>query len=504
MTVRGRFMDVEVSTCRANHAKSLFSCICRAVGLANMRLLDQAARLKVARSTRRSWLLLFAALAVVKPTLANGRFPSASQLIAHPRDPARLVLRTTYGLLFSKDAGAHWDWVCERAVGYGGIEDPSLAVTSNGTVLAGLFAGLSTSLDEGCTWERDDGLPAVVVDLALRVSPEGPPGTLDRVYAITGKYAGKGDSGSLFQSELFVSTHSAETADGGGTWSRRASLDPTLLLESVEVAPSDPKRVYLTAVRGDTMRKGYLLVSNDDGRNWLERPIPLESSERAPFIAGVDPTRSDRVYLRTSGPEKNRLLVTEDAGKTVRTLFAGGPLLGFALSERGDRVYVGGLTDGLRVASVPEYHFEQRWAMPVQCLAVIGSALWACSAPRAGFELGISTDDGASFEPRLTLTGMRGPLSCASPTSSMSKCSVEWDKLQADFGAPRASSPSEPPGAPDAATAAGTPAPTVSSRCGCRVPGARGEGLGGLAALCTFLGCTARRRPRTRAPRGRA
>jgi hypothetical protein len=411
---------------------------------------------------------------------ANGRFPSASQLVTHPRDHARMLLRTTYGILLTRDGGGHWDWVCERAVGYGGIEDPAVVITGDGALLAGMFAGLSASTDEGCSWKHAEDLPSVVVDLALR-SPA------DTVYAVTGRYAGKGDAGSLFKSELYVAA--AAGADGGKAWALRASLDPTLLLESVEVAPSDPQRVYVTAIRDDSRsggaHGGVLLVSEDDGRHWLERPVALEPQERAPFIAAVDPGKPDRVYLRTSGPERNRLLVTDDAGKTVRTLFTGGALLGFALSEAGDKVYLGGMTDGLLVASVPEYRFEKRWAMPAQCLTVVGRTLWACSAPQSGFELGTSEDDGASFTPRLTLAGMRGPLSCAGPTS-MSKCPLEWDKLQADFGVVKA-----PAGASSAA--AGSTA-SATSRCGCDVPG-RPVGAGGLlAALLVGLGASMRRR----------
>ena len=39
---------------------------------------------------------------------ANGRFPRADQLVAVPGEPAELVLRTTFGLLVSHDAGVTW------------------------------------------------------------------------------------------------------------------------------------------------------------------------------------------------------------------------------------------------------------------------------------------------------------------------------------------------------------------------------------------------------------
>ncbi|MCG8555826.1 MAG: hypothetical protein MJD61_11155 [Proteobacteria bacterium] len=74
---------------------------------------------------------------------SNGRYPSAQQLIEDPRYPAHLVVRATYGLLVTRDAGASWSLICEQAVGYGGNEDPALGLLADGTLMAGLFGGLA-------------------------------------------------------------------------------------------------------------------------------------------------------------------------------------------------------------------------------------------------------------------------------------------------------------------------------------------------------------------------
>src|SRR5262245_56848508 len=88
---------------------------------------------------------------------ANGRFPAAGQVVVDPGDAKHIVLRTTYGILQTTDAGQTWHWICEQAVGYGGVEDPSMAITVDGTVLAGIFEGLSASHDRGCTWALAKG-----------------------------------------------------------------------------------------------------------------------------------------------------------------------------------------------------------------------------------------------------------------------------------------------------------------------------------------------------------
>ena len=91
----------------------------------------------------------FAAAAAVTlaglPALANGRFPAAGQIVVDPSNPTHLLVRTTYGLNVSNDGGAHWSWICESAIGYGGTEDPMVAITADGTIIAGIFEGLSVT-----------------------------------------------------------------------------------------------------------------------------------------------------------------------------------------------------------------------------------------------------------------------------------------------------------------------------------------------------------------------
>src|SRR4051812_25042615 len=93
-----------------------------------------------------------AVLSGAAPALANGRFPASGQLVVDPTDPTHLVLRATFGVLRSRDRGASWGWVCEGAIGYGGQEDPMMAVPADGSLLAGIYEGFSISRDDGCTW----------------------------------------------------------------------------------------------------------------------------------------------------------------------------------------------------------------------------------------------------------------------------------------------------------------------------------------------------------------
>src|SRR5690349_3850295 len=89
------------------------------------------------RSKLGSTALLAAAL-VAAAARANGVFPSAGQLVVDPSDPSHIVVVATYGILSTRGAGP-WGWTCEPAAGYKTGSHPSLAVTADGSVLAGVL-----------------------------------------------------------------------------------------------------------------------------------------------------------------------------------------------------------------------------------------------------------------------------------------------------------------------------------------------------------------------------
>jgi len=403
--------------------------------------------------------------------LANGRFPASSMLVARPGDPSRLAMRATYGLLLSSDGGSSWDWVCERAVGYGGNEDPSVVISGSGALVVGTFTGTSRSTDGGCHWTHDPTWPAGVVDLASR--PSAP----DRLYAATSAYAKAGDAGPLFGSQLFVSD------DSGAHWTLRATFDATLLIDSIEVAPSDHARVYASAIRPhgrDTT--ATLLVSDDDGAHWKEHAVPFTPEDRGVYIAAVDPKNAGRVYLRTSSVDASHVLVSDDGGRSVREIVRGGPMQGFALLDDGATIYTGGPKDGLLRAVSSDDQFEKRSSTPVQCLTSIGTALWACAPTRAGYVLGVSLDQGATFAAKLTLAGMRGPLQCASP-SALDQCKDDWSALRALVGVGATSDASVVPPLSPMPSAQSTGRP---GGCRCSLPMGAPPARGAMAAGFLF------------------
>lgn len=377
---------------------------------------------------------------------ANGRFPASNAMVFSPSDPKTVYARVTFGLLASRDAGRSWRWVCERAIGYASQEDPTYVVTPKGTIVAGLFEGLRVSRDGGCSWDGvDTGGTKSFVDVTMRAD-----GT---VYALSSSYDGSGaDGGMRFRTQIWISTDDARTFTKLGP-----PIDPGLLAESMEIAEGDPARFYVSAVRGsEPPRRGVLLASTDRGATFVERAVPTEAHEIAPFIAAVDPARPGRVYLRTAGPpdKDTHLLVTDDAGKAFRALVtAKGPLHGFALGKGGDLVFAGGPDAGF-FAGAPTGPIAKTSEQWIQCLGVQGDTLWACSRESSGFFLGRSTDRGARFEAALHLGDLEGPLACPAESSVAKDCGAEWAELSRTLG--KDGAPADA-GAPDAGRIEGAP-----------------------------------------------
>jgi photosystem II stability/assembly factor-like uncharacterized protein len=427
------------------------------------------------------------------PAWANGRFPRADQLVAIPGEPAELVLRTTFGLLFSHDAGQSWDWVCESAIGFSGQDDPALAAMQGGVVLAGLFDGLASSPDRGCSWHFADTAASAMPIIDLSVRPDRPSSALALAWEaqpVTLTTPG-------YRSRFF------STIDAGGNWqSYGTGIDASVLVLTLDVAPTDPHRLYASGVRSGMRRAASLFVSTDDGESWVERPVPFDDNrEQGLYIAAIDPTSPELVYLRTSGATASRLLVTRDAGATFEERYFGPPMLGFALSADGASVFLGSIEQGLWAASRSSLEFEQRSTLPILCLLNVGDSLYACSNDQGGFAVGASRDGGVTFGARLKLSQVRGPLECPAG-ASVARCAAEWASVGDRLGIPpeQLGLAPEPPGMSGLGSGDGGLAPPANSGSkGCSLA-AGAVAHGSVVALATLFGAIglggARRRQR--------
>lgn len=369
----------------------------------------------------------FAAAAVVTlagvPALANGRFPASGQLAVDPSDPAHLVVRTTYGLTTTRDAGAHWSWICEASVGYGGTEDPMMAVTADGTLIAGLFEGLSVSHDHGCQWDfAPGGLDGrYVIDLATeRLDPK------NGVLLISNSVGG-----SMFLTQLW------ETHDNAATWTvAGVDMPADFLGLTLDAAPSFPSRVYVSGRYGKPAYEGAIERSNDRGKTWEKLLIPGSNDLALPYIGGIDPSNPDVVYVRLDADKKDRLVVTKDGGLTWAEAFTSSEnLTGFAISPDGATIALGGDKDGIWTAPASTLAFTKVSTVGARCLTWTTAGLYACADEFVdGFALGVSTNAGQTFSPVMHLQVNCGPLACGAATSTGKACPDLWSATKATIG----------------------------------------------------------------------
>jgi photosystem II stability/assembly factor-like uncharacterized protein len=439
---------------------------------------------------------------------ANGRYPAGNTILFAPNDPNLVVVQTTFGVLFSHDGGTTWDWLCEDAFGIPSTQtaDPSLGITANGTLVAGAIDRLARSTDTGCDWSfaacpfEGQRIEDIVVrpdapQVVLAITSTPAQSLAEAGASCTSAPLDAGaDGGAAYFDQVF------ESLDDGATWSRLGvPIDPTVVVTTLDVAASDPHRIYVAGYRAGTgASTPAFFVSIDDGATWSERALPPLNGqgETAPYIASVDPTDADRVYVRTGGTGSSRLLVTNDAGATFEeALTLAGQMLGFALSADGAKIYAGGVTDGLFVAARSTMAFEKKSTKSVWCLASRGADLWACSNEINGFFAGVSSDDGMTFTPKLHLRDLRGTLACA-PDATAAQCSGEpFQMLCRTFECGAGTTGDA--GAVDGGDAGAGPGGTRSkAACGCSAVGGRSAAL---LPLCSALGIgIARRRRKAR------
>ncbi|WP_207217496.1 WD40/YVTN/BNR-like repeat-containing protein [Sorangium cellulosum] len=366
------------------------------------------------------------ALSAAAPALANGRYPTAGQILVDPADPEHIVVRATYGVLTTRDGGERWSWICEAAVGYSGFEDPMMVVTADGSMLAGLFDGLSATHDGGCDWQFAEGALAQrnIVDLSI-----------DRADPASVLLLGS----SVMASDAIL-TQVWESKDDGRTWTQAgADFPSTFLGVTLDSAPSDPRRIYVSGRRNGPTFQGIVRRSDDRGATWEEFDVPGSDDRNLPYLGAVDPEDPDVVYVRRDGDGADTLLVSRDGGATWREVFQAASLLGLALSPDGTRIAAGSDMDGLWVAPTDTLEFTQVGQLGVRCLTWTARGLFACAdEPVDGFSAGVSTDGGATFSPLMTLDRLCGPpAACGAEGSTGRTCPDLWPATASFVGAAR-------------------------------------------------------------------
>ena len=374
-------------------------------------------------------LLLAMSPGVTELAHANGRSPITNGVFFRPGDAETIFVRSTFGLLVSRDAGCTFRWVCEQNVGYGGVFDPKYAVAADGTIFATTFSGLRVSRDGGCTFttataELPVGDPNRLVDVwvdALDLSSGGD------VWIAT---ADNGRPNNVFRS-----------TDRGMTFEPRNLASPTILWKTLKVAPSDPQRIYVTGYELGAMPKAHAFVSADGGANW--DPLPLTdvvfASTPVFQIVAVDLGNPNTLYAISveSNATGDRLYRSSDAGTTfVEVLATSEPIRDVVIRDA-TTVIVAGATGGSYRSIDGGVTFEPIVGAPQ--LGCLGrrpdGTLVGCGANwQPDFMAVAGSSDAMQWEKLFRFVELAGPLQCPAGTPQADTCEPMWPGLQETFG----------------------------------------------------------------------
>lgn len=372
---------------------------------------------------------------------ANGRPANTSTISFKKGDPSFVLAGMTFGVLVSHDAGATWDWMCEDAVGYGGMYDPDYAISPTGAVFATTFDGLRVMRD-GCSFG-----PASFGTKFVSTTAVGADGAV---------YAGVADAmtdTNPGDAKIYRST------DDGATFPVAGS--PGVVndwWESLEVSVKNPQRLYITGYRfipnpagGTNIRQQILARSDNGGVAWT--PLGVDVFATMPnstiSIVGISPTNPDVVFVRVTLEDNaivDGLWVSTNAGVSfTKVLSKKGPMA-VVVRANGD-VVAGTPIDGSYVSSNNGTAWTPLANAPhIRCLTENAAGeVWACTAnfgtpqvPADGFGIMKSTDL-ASWSGVLKYQAIHQPIACGTTTVQYQKCDRNptidvWCGLCQQFG----------------------------------------------------------------------
>ena len=351
---------------------------------------------------------------------ANGRPPQTSSITFRPGMEREILAGTSFGLLFSKDNGATWRWMCEDALPYGGMYDPDYEITTSGTLFATTFDGLKVNRD-GCVF---DSLLA-------------PPPPALKFFSVLARsssnviYAAAADP---TDANIYKSTN-----DG---MSFTTVTQPGMLndwYQSLEVAPSDPNRLYVSGYRfvqsgSGTTKEFFMFTSVNGGTAWT--PMSLTGiqtmSNSTLDIAAVSRTNPLHIFARVTLEDNaiaDGLYESINGGTSWAKIRSEMGSMSVLLRANGDLI-IGTQTRGSFKRAMGQSQFTALANAPhINCLAENSAGeVWACTqnygspaVPTDNNGIMKSTDL-VTWQPVLKYQDIFEPVACPTSTLQYMKC----------------------------------------------------------------------------------
>lgn len=440
------------------------------------------------------WLWTLGLSAISQVSLAHA--PPEIFRIVH-KSERELLLVTNRGLMFGELGPAKFRLMCSEALQINTGEQPQVAYRKDLGLLAATSNGLFITHDEGCHWAPLPPLVDMFVP-ALAQHPKDP----DSLFAAT---FGPGQS-------AIRGSH-----DGGATWTTLEPLADQDYTYALLVAPSDAALLYASGTTfvetdaGTPLQSHYTARSHDSGMTWERSDVALEEGELNLTLLAVNPVRSEELLARASsaspGFTPERLLISQDGGRTFAAPRSFPSIMGAAFSPDGERVWIVG-TDGMWTAGPTRSDFVSVGS--AQYLTSVGyhnGALWT-SGHYDGSDLlvdgiGQSPDPQTSaFASLMQFSDVAAQIACDSPDFGRA-CALPWKDFSGEVfrsdGAD-AGAPSDAGGVAGAAREAGVQPSATPDAGSSTVPDAQAAAAPAEAAGAGASGCALAAPSALRAP----
>jgi uncharacterized protein (TIGR03382 family) len=421
-------------------------------------------------------------------SIAQCKQPDSMTVLLRPQTN-EVILDANFGLVYQSPQGG-WLYTCDDI--FGERIQYRAQITADGRVFVPAIDGLYVG-SQGCGFDRlaKEFIGETVHDISF--DPTNSVGSPDRIWALSGD-----------PRKISLST------DGGKTFVLKRTFPEHLRFLRVQVAPSDPRVIYLAGFNGTQMPL-VLAVSNDGGETWTTNETASEGvatrSQLVEFL-GVAPDDPQTMFVLVTSGQGDEVWRSRQQGRgLVKVLTQADqeqwPRGGFSFGATGKTLYLAGF-DPLNTDTRPPASlyisrdggdtWERRTSGGLgpryRCIAHRGGMLYACGGDSLSgdqFLLGVSADEGQTWSPVVRTSDVRGPNECIGD-----RCAGTVDFLRsfADGGMPIVGLPEPPSGLPEPPR----PPPPVKPSSGCSHGGSAPPLL--PAALAIALTALRRRRRR--------
>lgn len=358
-----------------------------------------------------------------------------------PGNTTSLGLEASVGYFDAPD-GVSFSWICHEILLPSTSSVTPLYFEGPGTSLLATLRSLGNGFDpdhslyhsaDGCDWAPALGLTNVIIR-EVAADPANPS------HMLAASSTGTGASNGLYVS-----------SNGGISWAQTSLFLPQRFFRSVRFAPQDPAVVYATA--SWFMPVGaWVYQSTNGGLSFTEHPWMFSDAgitQNNFTVEAVSPIDPNRALIRSDGSD-DFVLYTSNGGVSFRPIFEYDlDIAGLAYDETGSAWLSVSASAGTYAAAngVDFTLVEGTRGLETRGMESDARGLFgAFSLYRDPFQLGVTTDGGATWQPKLNLLDVTGAKPCPADSDVTQICAKLFPALEARIE--DALNPSTPPPSP--------------------------------------------------------